>query len=228
MPKRIAADRDAILASYQETGSGRETARRLDLHENTVYAVLARQRAKCDICGAAVTLGHKHCPECALHIRVRHREKRQEKRRLGICVDCDEPRDPISVLYCTKHRLAAVDRHAAYRVRTRRGAPNQGVPSQSQREEYILKKYGKAGLAVWQRLGGRCGICGVDHLTKSVHVHHLDGVHANNAEENMTCLCFYCHKMVHALTEHPSPALALKWIRKHYPGVLARQQKQLL
>jgi hypothetical protein len=45
-------------------------------------------------------------------------------------------------------------------------------------------------------VGPECEACGA---TTDLHVHHIDGEHANGSCENMQTLCRYCHGFWHGL-----------------------------
>jgi 5-methylcytosine-specific restriction endonuclease McrA len=44
-------------------------------------------------------------------------------------------------------------------------------------------------------LGKKCTICGAS--PHSPHIHHIDGVHTNNALNNVVLVCEPCHRLVH-------------------------------
>lgn len=218
MPRRVKADDSAILALVDAGINGREVARRLGIHENTVYAATKRRDGRCLFCGQPVALGKKHCPTHLAEASERQRRKRKERKRLGKCAECDSPIEPPSVLYCATHREAtflARERAAL----AKRGAPKQGVPSETQRLKAIRLKFGEGGVIAWQRDGARCVICGVHHREKSVHLHHIDLTTGKTEAENLACLCFVCHQLVHRLIEHSDPRGVLGWIRATYPAL---------
>jgi DNA-binding CsgD family transcriptional regulator len=219
MPKRTPANSEEVLGLYTQLGSAREVARQMGLHENTVYAILKRHRGECVVCGQSVAPGAKHCKTCQEHIRERMRVRRAERRRAGVCSECDRPIEPPSIRYCNEHRLAHQARSAKYHQTTeKRGTPQPGVPTQKAHDRMLRAKYGAGGIAAWYRDGGCCVVCGVPHHQKSVSVHHIDSNQQNNDENNLVCLCFRCHRLTHLLIEHPDPDKMLSWARRVYPN----------
>lgn len=225
MPKRIPADDRLIFALFQETGSGREVARRLNLHENTIYNALRRYRGVCQLCGNPVAAGKKHCAACLEILRTRMRVKRKERIRQGICAECNDPVAPPSRMYCAPHRLSVIHRNSVYdaKQRIKRGAPEPGIPNERQRQRHIREKYGLAGIKVWQRDNGQCILCHVSFQEKAIHIHHINGEPTQSTEDNMACLCFRCHKLTHLLMEHPHMHQALEWFHKTYKTASTRR-----
>jgi hypothetical protein len=219
MPKKELINRELVLSLYAETKSGREVARRMGIHETTVYAILKRHRSLCIACGKTVTYGHTHCDPCRAKIREDMREKRKRRRRQGLCDECDQPIQPPSNQYCAHHRIVVAERNVAYRQRQKekRGSHHDGVANQQQREYAIRNKYGEDAVLAWQRDQGTCIVCGVPHAKKTVHLHHIDGDDQHSTVENLACLCFRCHKLTHLLVEHPDPEVFMSWVRSVYP-----------
>jgi len=210
-----------IWKTFQNVGNGREVARRLGIHEQTVYQVLRRFRGTCRSCPNKIAAGRVYCPSCAEHLAKRMAQKRLLNRRKGRCIQCRKRRTPISRRFCAEHRLQEIERTVARReiVRQSRNVAGGGLPNVRQREQSVRERYGEAGLAVWHRLNGSCVICGVNYREKTVHIHHVDGNDQNGEESNLTCLCFYCHQLVHRLVAHPNPQAALAWIVSTYPAL---------
>lgn len=215
MPKRSPADHNLILSTYQEVGSGRETARRLNIHENTVYQVLKRYRGLCRSCSNTVAPGKVHCPTCSERLAERAREKRKDSIRAGLCMVCDQPRDPLSRQFCRTHRLAHLERNDTHKTKLR--SVHGGVPTEAQRERWLRGAYGDAAVTVWRKQEGRCLLCGVHHTEKAVHIHHIDHDRQNATEENMACLCQRCHWVAHRLADHPNPQALIDWVRNNEP-----------
>lgn len=216
MPKRTPANRVAIQELYEKLGNGKEVARQLGLHENTVYTALVQMRGICR-CGRPLPLGAKWCEDCKKTFRERMKVKRADRKRRGLCQMCNEPFFPPSTQFCEAHRLSQLELHAAIHAR-KRGAPNNGVPSKSQRERAVFSRYGQDALDLWRDEEGRCSLCPTTHADKAVHVHHLDENPKNNGRENLALLCFRCHRLVHLLIEHPALRFALQWIERKYPS----------
>ncbi|MDQ4119889.1 MAG: hypothetical protein M3209_00295 [Acidobacteriota bacterium] len=219
MPKRVAADSAQVLAVYAECKSGRETARRLGLHDNTVYAILRRAKGQCAICGKPAGYEQKHCSECKVKVNERAKNKRARRRQAGLCEACDSPYEAPSRKFCRAHWLQDKQLRQTYReqAKVKRGTPQKGVPNQTQREAELLRKYGQDAVEVWRELKGSCVICNATYSQKSICLHHIDGNHENNVKENFTLLCFRCHKLVHLFIEHEQPDSALQWIKQTYP-----------
>jgi len=207
---------------YQETGSGRETARRLGIHENTVYAVLKRHKGLCVRCGRAVLPGKKHCLACLKALRNRVKQRDKEQRRKGLCAQCEAPVAWPSRQYCARHRLGHLEAAERYynKKKGRRDSPGlYGAPVTSMREKQIRYNYGEAGITTWRLHNGQCVLCGIAHAERAVHIHHIDGNDTNHAESNLTCLCIRCHRTIHALLLLPNIAQAFAWLKTTYPAL---------
>lgn len=221
MPKRVKCNEEQVLSLFNEVKSGREVARRLNLHENTVYGVLKRTRGLCLTCGKQAYFGRKYCKVCLQHIAQRQKQKRLARRRQGLCEMCDKPYELPSRHFCKEHwqmRRAAARKNDARR-KLLRGTPLSGIPSQSQRERHIKKKYGIAAVELWRELNASCVLCHVNHKDRAVCIHHIDCNDQNHAKENLTLLCSTCHRMVHILIEHPAPNQSLDWLIATYPTI---------
>lgn len=217
MPKRTPADDQLIYALYQETHSGREVARQLHLHENTIYNALRRHRGACPLCGVPVAPGKKHCATCLEILRKRMQTKRKKRIRQGLCIECNKRVVAPSRRYCTQHRLRTIEHQATYAAKhhEKRGAPHAGILSQRQRERGLRDRYGEAGIIAWQRDGGQCVLCRVSFTQRAIHMHHINGIHAQSTEDNMVCLCFNCHKLIHLMMGHPDLSQVLTWFQNH-------------
>lgn len=217
MPTRI--DETKVLEVFGALQNGRATARATGVHENTVYQIIRRNRGECLRCGAPVVVGRKQCSKCIQFDRDRIKTRRVERRRLGICERCDKPVQPPSQLFCSEHRLEAVDTNARYRDRERtRGRPGGGTPDMKQKHRALLGQYGKAGVEKWTLSEGRCEICSRTYPNISVQIHHIDQDKANNTFDNFACLCFDCHQSVHRLLDAPSIPKVMTWFGEHYPA----------
>jgi 5-methylcytosine-specific restriction endonuclease McrA len=109
-------------------------------------------------------------------------------------------------MYCAEHRLRALERNVAYELqqKTKRGAPHQGVLNSRQRHRSLRDKYGESGITVWDRDGGACILCHIPYQQKAIHIHHINGDPSESTVENMVCLCFRCHRLIHLMMEHPN------------------------
>lgn len=214
MPSRTKADTAAIERVHGETRSTRETARILGLHYNTVNQHLKRLRGICGRCSQPLKPGSSYCEGCLVYLRDKERSDRKKRQRQGVCELCDQPRDPLSRQYCAMHRvkhLEASARHSAKQFRATHG----GIPTPKEQYRAFRYRYGQGAVNVWIKLDGHCAMCGVSHLERVVHVHHMDEDHANNAEENLTLLCQHCHTCLHRMMK--LPAIAWEWMRQNYP-----------
>jgi hypothetical protein len=214
-----------ILDLHIETGSIRETGRRLDLHENTVRMYLKAARGLCDTCNTSVPHGQRYCAECNAKRSAWAKEARKQRRRDGICALCDNVITPPSQQYCDAHRRAH-QRHAATyaeKITKERQIFCTGNPTPIQREKQIRYDYGAAGIVAWHRDKASCVLCDVRYEEKTIHIHHIDGDHTHNVESNLVCLCLRCHRLIHFLSQHPQPHRVLEWFVAHYPSHLVAQ-----
>jgi 5-methylcytosine-specific restriction endonuclease McrA len=221
MPKkRYSADE--VIALYTELGVVNEVARQLGANKDTIRKILRRHQGMCKSCVNAILPGHVLCDECLEKQRTRRRAHREKRKREGVCIQCDQPREPPSRLYCAQHRLEHLDRNVAYneRQRQKRGTSHPGKQSDGAHRRYLRYKYGLDGIAAWERDNGKCAACNATRDDVSIVIHHIDGNHDNSVLENMVCLCFRCHKLTHLLIEHPVPMTMLKWLRSTYPDAI--------
>ncbi len=61
-------------------------------------------------------------------------------------------------------------------------------------KKHNYRKWHNIDLEVYKKLTKQCVICGFD---KIVDLHHLDGDHKHNSQENLVALCPNHHKMIH-------------------------------
>ena len=217
MRKKI--DRAAVVTAFDKLGTGRAVARELDIHENTVCAILREVRGHCVRCGKPAVLGKKSCADCLAFDRDRIKEARRVRARAGFCIECEKPRVPFSRLYCESHRLAAIDRNAAYEARrfASRGSPNKGVPITRQRLRSLRNRYGEGAVECWDDAGGACEICGRRYEDVSMNIHHRDEDQTNNARSNFACLCYSCHQTTHLILENGARRSFVAWFEAAYP-----------
>lgn len=219
MPKRTRIDPETVRTVYARTQCGRETAREMGIHESTVYQILKKLRGICKRCSNPVNPGNSYCPDCQKYLRERIKEKRRERRRQGLCEMCDNPIQPPSIKFCAEHRIRQFDYGERVQRRRKRGAPNPGIRTQTDRERGLRNKYGLGGVEVWNRHNGCCSMCGVSYTEKAIHIHHIDANDRNHESSNLIPLCFRCHKLVHLVIEHPDLPAVLGWLRKTYPSL---------
>lgn len=221
MPRKKTVDDAAVLAAFAELQNGRAVARKLGIHQNTIYQVIRRNMAECFRCKAPVTPGRRYCAKCAAYERDRIRLRRKKRMRLGLCQQCGKQRSPLSRLHCEEHRIAAAERNETYHDRRRvaklAGSPHGGKASPEQRLRHIRDNYGPNGVACWLEAEGKCEVCGVPYGEAAVHIHHIDCDRANDARENYACLCFHCHKAVHQLLDARDRTRLIEWYSRTYP-----------
>lgn len=220
MPRRAPADHERIAQVYEETQSKVETARRLGLHPNTVYAALRRLSGVCTRCGLAPALPNRViCEECRVWVNAREARKRSERSLRGQCYMCDNPVDaPTSRMYCREHRLGEAAR------RRRNIATGQRKPPDKHkvRMRNLRNTHGEGAVIAWERDAGTCQCCGLTHEEVRMCVHHIDIDGTNNNPENLTCLCSPCHLLFHKLLLHPSAGQVIAWATKTYPDFAER------
>lgn len=217
MPRRIPADPALVLAVYERTGSGLKTAVELGLHQNTVYGIIRRARGDCLRCRNKAVVGRKYCATCLRHIADRKSNWRKERRRLGLCVECDERVDfPVSRTLCSKHRVKALDASRAKRPAKNRFRGDR----EKQRTANLKRLYGQPGVDAWHRDSGACVICGDPWPDVRIEMHHIDLDETNDTITNLACLCVTCHKAIHGIIKavaHPHAVAVAAWVRQTYP-----------
>jgi 5-methylcytosine-specific restriction endonuclease McrA len=224
MPKRIPADRNAILDLYEQLGNAQEVARRMNLHPGTVYKAIRLGRGLCAAgCNRPAKANRAYCEPCLERLAKRSQAVRAERRRLGLCFYCDERVDaPVSRQFCAVHRIEQLDKQRdratqRHKERTKAGPLTTGV-ALAKRERTIKWLYRPGGMEAWERDRKRCVICGTHFGQAKIHIHHIDLDGKNNAAENLVCLCFDCHELVHRLLRARKPTKAVTWTRRTYPG----------
>lgn len=214
-------DYSEVLRLLSETKNRHEVARRLGIHVNTVQRAIRLDGKKCTRCMAPVLPGHPVCAKCLEWDRERVHGARKERKRLGLCLNCEKQRTPISRLYCDEHRLAAIGRNEKYHYRKKAkgslpGAPHGAKQNPAQRRETIKERYGDGAVARWDETGGKCEVCAIAYGDMAVHMHHIDENPSNNAFENFACLCFRCHQTVHFLIASANRIGLIAWFERTY------------
>lgn len=212
-------DVDEVTKAFEAGESGRSIARRLGVHQNTIYAFTREISLKCIRCHTAVARGQKLCPPCREYDAKRMRDRRRERSLLGTCVQCDLPRANASKYYCETHRLEHVERmRRSYADgKKKRGAPEGGVMSQEQKRQSIIAKYGHGGWTAWQEADGKCETCRRPYEETAIHIHHIDCNDRHNERSNFAVLCFRCHRATHLLLESASRKRFVEWFSRTYP-----------
>lgn len=209
-------DKKTVAEKFAETGSKRETAKALGISEEHVYGILRGLADRCVRCGTTVKTGQRQCAECQKFDRDRIREKRLGRSKAGLCIECGEPRSPLSRTVCDKHRQAQVERNRAYAARKKRHSDLKPEPYRDCRANRIRRLYGQPAADLWKECDGCCQICGVPHGQQSIQVHHIDEDRKNNARENLAILCFDCHQATHKLLAVANRPAFLAWFRRTY------------
>lgn len=216
MPKRKKIDKQEIFNLYQELKNATEVAKQLDIHRNTVYQHLRQLKGKCIDCSNEQKSGSVYCQKCLNRIKERTDKKRKERKRKGVCVECDNFVQPPSQTFCAEHRLKKIKRQEKYKTKIRKSI-SQLSPSE-RRIENIRKRYGKNAVKVWNKYFASCAICYRHDEDIAIHIHHINCNPKDNREENLILLCFDCHTTTHKLIDHvPNPNKLLEWIKKTYP-----------
>jgi 5-methylcytosine-specific restriction endonuclease McrA len=214
MPRRKPVDEQTLVSLFQQLQNKRAVARAMGISEVTVYQLLKRHRGICRRCTNAVDAGHAFCPTCRQAIRDNMKRRRTKRRRLGVCMECDDPVVPPSTTYCAVHRHAHM-RHQANWLKAQVPGP-RGPSAVGRRESSIRRTFGAAGIAVWRAFGGCCQLCDISHTERRVGLHHIDRQSGPTTEENLICLCTKCHSVVHDLADHPDPQRLLSWVQVNY------------
>lgn len=219
MPRYQPLDRDLILAVYAETGSNRETARRLGIHENSVIKARRFADGTCKRCGGENDdPAFRNCSACRAWMAEHQRGRTGPRRQAGLCFSCNDPAVE-GHRYCRRHldQNTVKDRRRTQALRERLGDEAFLARGRSYNRKQL---YGEAGVRVWERAGNRCEVCGAAYQKRRLHIHHIDEDKRNNAEENLIVLCNTCHLLVHHVLWHPNLPVALAWIKETYPGKL--------
>jgi 5-methylcytosine-specific restriction endonuclease McrA len=224
-PRRI--NHDAFLRLFDEIGVVKEAARRMGIHEQTAHAILRQSRGQCRNCPTEIPPSQKWCAPCRERIRVAEKALAHEHLRLGICVKCT---DPIawgrSRRYCETHVIAMVDYMRTHR--RKRVVNTTGTTLEAEKLIRIHRDYGDGGVEAWTRDEGCCVLCGLSYADRAVYVHHIDRNRSHNTADNLTCLCYTCHRLVHGLSEHPHLLRFLDWFHAHYPAMALPQKANAL
>ena len=218
---------EEFLRLFDEIGVVKEAARRLGMHEQTAHAILRTSRGQCRECPNSIPPSRKYCDDCLARHRAAETAHAKEQMRRGLCIKCTEPiAHSRSRRYCDEHATAMVDYQRAHR--RKRIVNTTGTTLQAEKESRVRRDYGDGGLAAWRRDKGCCVLCDVSYADRQVLIHHLDRNRRNNTSENLICLCYTCHRLVHALSEHPHLLRFLDWFHTHYPDVTLPQKAQAL
>lgn len=210
---------ERMLASYRETHSYAETGRRLGVTGTTVRQYMRHYEGLCNDCPATVPYDVRYCSDCLKRRTAWMKERRKDRRRAGLCAECDEVIQPPSTQFCATHRVNHQRRSETYaqKISRERQVSCTGIPIRKQRNKHLRYAYGQAGIDAWDRDQGRCVLCFVSHEERAVHIHHIDRNHDNNVKENLTLLCLRCHRLTHLLVEHARPHHVVRWFLSHYP-----------
>lgn len=218
MPRKY--DYEAIIKSYKDLESIRGVSEQLNVPRMTVRAVVYRLLGKCVQCASPVLPGKDVCAKHQSYWADRIAAKRKNRRREGLCQECDEPYALPSKTLCAKHRLLSLKRNETYdkkRSNRLRGS-SQGVASSLKQKLYkINENYGSAGIDCFNENEGCCEICGSHFQEVAVHIHHIDEDRNHNTRINFACLCFHCHKAVHQLIDSKNRQQLIAWFERTYP-----------
>jgi hypothetical protein len=224
VPRKVNYDR--VLEVYAETGQIRKTARIMGIHDNTVRTIIKASKNLCRACGAFTDNGKRMCETCADQKQVAAKAIQERHLAQGLCALCDEPLAPPSRRHCAKHRKSSVEGTRAHR--RRRMVNTMGTTLEREKEFRVWNAYGEGGVTAWKRDKGCCILCDVSYADRAVYLHHLDRNRKHNTADNLVCLCYTCHRLVHALSEHPHLLRFLDWFHTHYPATVLPQMAQAL
>ena len=216
-------DDETVIACYLSLLNGRAVARQLNMHENTVYQILRRSKSQCIRCGDQIQIGRKQCKKCLEYDKNRIKERRAEKIRLGLCTECNEQKSNISKLYCEKHRISSIERNERYQKRKRqkntgpKGTSSTSAVNIRQKLRSIRSKYGQNGVDRFNNSGGKCSVCNKSYEEIGIHIHHIDCNENNHSYDNLSVLCYYCHKAIHILLTIEDRKRLVEWFSKSCP-----------
>ena len=216
MPRKH--DHAAVIAAYEELKNGRAVARQLNIHEQTVYQILRRANHQCLRCGKPVPPGVSSCDACKIFDQKRIGQLRKERRRLGLCQECDEPYELPSKTLCKLHRLTAIQRNSRYAAKKQNahGSPEGSAPNLRQKLRSIRDNYGDNGVLCFNEANGLCEICSISYEHAALHIHHKNCDETDHSRKNLVCLCFHCHKAVHQLLDLRNRKGLINWYEQTY------------
>ena len=210
MPKRTVADTDKIVEAYKRLGSKQKVRKELGLSWGTVAKHLNQFANICPRCWRPNdSPGKRFCSLCRKSIAKARAEKRDERRKIGLCICCNNPIEPPSVAFCSRHRQMANDAGKRWRLN-----------NPKLNRIYHLKRKHRSGdgsvnsHTIYTRDGFACVICGSG---LRLEVHHIDRNHSNNILENMDTLCFHCHRAITFILNSPNIPSLLKYFSNRYP-----------
>ena len=217
VPKKI--DHDAIAKAYERLKNGRAVARLFNIHEQTVYQAARRMKGNCVRCSKTVLPGETQCDNCKLYYANRMNAKRKERRRLGLCQDCDHPYELPSRSYCTIHRLShnVNSAHHTQRKNAKISGTREGEAiSYRQKMRHIKDVYGPSGVKCYEEADGKCEICGRGENDVKIHIHHINLIGTDHRRENFIVLCYDHHTGLHRFVDKPGLQRFLDWVKTTY------------
>jgi hypothetical protein len=224
-PRRI--NHEEFLRLFDEIGVVKEAARRLGIHEQTAHTILRQSRGQCRECPAEVLPAQKWCAVCRERRRSMEKAFAQNQIKHGLCVKCTEPiAFGRSRRYCATHAAALVEYMRAHR--RKRMVNTTGTTLEVEKLARVHRDYGDGGVEAWTRDKGCCVLCDVSYADRAVYIHHLDRDRRHNTADNLACLCYTCHRLVHGLSEHPHLLRFLDWFHTHYPAMALPQKANAL
>ena len=202
---------DKILKKYAETNNIRDTAVMLNVTRHLVHTLIRRHVSNiCNRCKAQIKVGEKYCNACRRHFADRIKANRAEKRRLGLCYECDKPVEPPSRNFCRDHRIARYD------FIKKLPKANRGSKDQVNKVYGMLKTYGEAAVKLYEESDHRCAICGRQQGDVQIHIHHVNCDEKDHRIENLICLCFAHHAAVHSILRAGSSNKLIEWMKVAY------------
>lgn len=216
MPNLDKLDHELVIATYNELGGNRATARALGISENTVLQIRRITNGMCRSCGQPrEDLSFTKCDVCREKYAKLAVNRRKQRKNNGICVQCNNPQSSRSDSYCDYHlehfRLKARNDRKVMRKRL-----GEKAYKNRQRIDRIRSSYGTAAVDALAETEHSCSICGEPYKPRMIHIHHIDTDHNNNDPDNLVPLCVRCHKLVHELIKHSDPGSVINWVSQTY------------
>src|SRR5262249_10631838 len=154
-----------------------------------------KRRGACIDCGQPAIPGMSRCQPCREKTNTAQREAEKVNVSQGLCAKCPEPLSPRSRRFCVTHHTAS--REAMSIHRRRRTVNTTGTTLEAEKEARVRRDYGEGGVTAWKRDNACCVLCDVAYADRAVYLHHIDRDRTHNTADNLVCLCYTCHRLVH-------------------------------
>ncbi len=221
-------DYEAILKSYAELQNMKAVERQLDVPYASIVKVVRQydktyvpgarrkviDKTTCKRCDNPVVSGRLFCQDHLTMFRTQMAKGRKERRRLGLCQNCDKPYDLPSRSFCTEHRLEHTE--AVIQRNKEKKKSNPIEVSRIQKLRSIKSNYGPNGVACFEDYDGRCAICYQQQGEIVIDIHHINCNETDHSRNNLICLCRAHHQGLHAVLRGPELPRFLDWIQQIY------------